>query len=252
MIPILFEIGPIKLYSFGLLAGLAFLAGSYVLKVGMDERGFSEGKWNTYAVVALLAGFLGAKLNYLLVASDLDQITPRMIVSGSGLVWYGGFIGGILGTAVVAMRNRHPFGAIADAFAPALAVAYLLGRVGCFVSGDGDYGRPSDVPWAMSFPNGIVPTTDRVHPTPVYEVLLMIPVIWVLWKVRKRPWAPYAHIGLYLILAGLERFIVEFWRRNEPGLLGITTAQQLSVLAILLGLVLWGRRNTGAGETAPA
>lgn len=252
MIPVLFEIGPIKLYSFGLMAGLAFLCGSYLLKLEMDRRGFGEGKWNTYAITALLCGFLGAKLNFLMFSGELDDLSVNMIVSGSGLVWYGGFIGGVLGAAVVARRNLHPYGVVADAFAPALAAAYLLGRVGCFVSGDGDYGYASDVPWAMAFPNGIVPTTERVHPTPIYEVLLMIPVLWILWRVRKRPWAPYAHIGLYLILAGIERFVVEFWRRNEPGFLGITTAQQLSILAILLGLVLWGRRSTGAGEAATA
>lgn len=246
MWPVIFQIGPVKLYSFGLMAALAMLGGSYLLKLEMDRNHLGEGRWNNYAIAALLGGFGGAKLNFLLTHAELlREDFFHSVFSGAGLVWYGGLIGGTVCVLLLARHYRHPLALVADLFAPALTIAYMIGRVGCFVSGDGDYGKPSSVPWAMAFPNGIVPTTDRVHPTPIYEILMTAPILWILWKTRKRPWAPLSHIGLYLLLSGVERFIVEFWRRNPPGAFGLTTPQQFSVVAILCGLVLFLRRHRG-------
>ena len=248
MWPVILEIGPLKFYSFGLMVALAFLGGSQLLKLEVDRYKLGEGRWNTYAVVALLAGFGGAWLNSLLAnLALLQEDFIGSVFAGAGLVWYGGFIGGAVGVLVIARRYRHPSAIVADAFVPALSLAYILGRAGCFFSGDGDYGQPSNLPWAMAFPIGIVPTEVPVHPTPIYEILMTVPILWILWKTRKRPWTPLSHFALFLILSGIERFVVEFWRLNTPGLLGMTTAQQISLMAILLGMWLFARRNSQQG-----
>ncbi len=244
MIPILFELGPIKIYSFGLFAAIALLAGSWLLQKELDRRGFAEGVWNSYSMAALLGGFAGAKLNFILFHPDVLQNGLRGFFSGAGLVWYGGLIGGVLATFFLSRRYGDSFGELSDAFSPALVIAYIFGRVGCFVSGDGDYGYPTDVPWAMAFPNGVVPTDVPVHPTPLYEIALMSVALFILWKTRTRDWATWGQFGLYLILAGAERFIVEFWRTNEKVWLDLTTAQLFSIGMALVGLYLWGTRHS--------
>lgn len=247
MWPVIFEWGPLKLYSFGLMAAIAFLVGSQLLKLEAERRGWSENSWSNYAVAALLGGFIGARLNYLITHfSEFRQDPLGSTFSGSGLVWYGGLVGGVIATWFLSRREKRPFLELADAFSPALAVAYLFGRVGCFVSGDGDYGKPTSVPWAMAFPHGIVPTNDRVHPTPLYEVLITLPIVLVLWSTRRREWGTGRQFGLYCMLTGLERFVVEFWRRNEPGLLGLTVAQLSGLGVVALGAVLFFRVRSRA------
>ena len=245
MWPVILELGPIKLYSFGLMAAMAMLGGGRLLKIELDRRGYPDEMWNNYALGALIGGFAGAKLNFLILHLEiLQEDFFRSLFSGAGLVWYGGFLGGALTCFIMSRHYRHSFADLSDAFSPALALAYLLGRVGCFLSGDGDYGFPTDVPWGMAFPNGVVPTTVPVHPTPLYEIAIMGVFLGVLWKTRHRNWAPWGQFGLYLILAGTERFTIEFWRTNTPGLFGLTTAQQISVAIFVLGLVLWLTRHS--------
>lgn len=253
MFPVLLEIGPIKLYSFGLMAAIALIAGSYLLRLEMDRRRMGEGLWNNYAIAALVGGFLGAKINFLITHPDLlrDDLVGSLF-SGAGLVWYGGFIGGVTACFLLSRRYHHSFGELSDAFAPALAVAYLFGRFGCLFSGDGDYGPPSDLPWAMAFPNGVVPTDVPVHPTPIYEVLMMSVVLAILWATRRRPWATWSHFGLYLLLAGIERFIAEVWRTNSRGIFGLTTAQLFSIGIFTIGLGLFLTRHTRKHATDQA
>ncbi len=124
-----------------------------------------------------------------------------------------------------------------DTAAVPLAIGYAIGRVGCQLSGDGDYGIHSDLPWAMSYPDGTVPTTDTVHPTPVYETLAMGLVAVVLWRLRDR-FAPGVLFGLYLVAAGLERFLVEFVRRNEEVVAGLTQPQLISLALMALGAAI--------------
>ena len=246
MLPVLFEFGPIKIYSFGLMAALALLAGSWLVKLELDRRGYPEGIWNNYSMAAMLGGFLGAKINFLVFNPQvLEGNWIKGVFSGAGLVWYGGLVGGVVATFLLSRKYGHSFADLADAFAPALVMAYMVGRVGCLVSGDGDYGYATDVPWAMAFPNGVVPTLpgERVHPTPLYEIALMGVALLVLWKTRTRPWAPWGQFGPYLMLAGTERFVVEFWRRNPDVAFGLTTAQLFSIGMFALGAILFARRD---------
>ena len=137
-----------------------------------------------------------------------------------------------------------------DICAPGLAVGYAVGRVGCQISGDGDYGKAWDGPWAMAYPDGVVPEEAKVHPTPIYETLGMGVTAIVLWHLRDRL-APGRLFALYLVLAGLERFLVEFLRRNTDVALGLTTAQLVSVVMLAAGLA-WLARTRGRAVTSPA
>src|SRR5439155_26460930 len=167
------------------------------------------------AFAALAGGLVGWRVYY--IAQNYDRVKHDLLgnlFGGSGLVWYGGVIGGTLAVLAWA-RWRGMLGlALLDLCAPGLALGYAIGRVGCQVSGDGDYGIRSDLPWAMAYPHGEVPTTVHVHPTPIYETLAMGLVAWALWRARDavRPGVLFA---FYLVLSGLERFLVEFIRRND-------------------------------------
>jgi phosphatidylglycerol:prolipoprotein diacylglycerol transferase len=179
---------------------------------------------------ALVGGIVGAKLWYL-----AENGGP--LFSGTGLTFYGGLIGGAL--AVIAWTSYR--GTLdlklADAVVPSLAAAYAIGRIGCQFAGDGDYGKPWDGPWAMSYPNGTVPTDIPVHPTPIYETLIMGTFAIVLWRLRDR-WNPGVLTGIYLIGVGVERFLIEFLRRNDHIALGLTQAQFVSLGFMVAGVAL--------------
>lgn len=240
MIPVLFRIGPFTLYSFGLMAALAFLAGRWVLLKGLEKRGIPGAQGEAYTWATLLGGIAGAHVYYLI--EHWDEVRGDLIgsvFSGSGLVWYGGVIGGVIAGLLVVWAKKHPLGKVADAFGPALVIAYMLGRVGCQLAGDGDYGRASDLPWAMAYPNGIVPTLERVHPTPVYESLAMLGVFFYLRRLERRSLPGGAIFWAYIALASVERFLVEFVRRNPVAALGLTTAQWISLGGVILAAVGW-------------
>jgi phosphatidylglycerol:prolipoprotein diacylglycerol transferase len=239
----------ITLQTFGLMMALGFVvagvtAGAYLKEVGRPVDWAYE-----MVFAALVGGIVGARLwwvgeNWSKAGDDIFG----SLFGGSGLVWYGGAIGGALAVFIWARWRGVVDFVTADAVAVPLAAGYAVGRIGCQLAGDGDYGKDWDGPWAMAYPHGTVPTTTPVHPTPVYETLTMGLVAILLWRWRHR-WRPGTLFGLYLVLAGLERFLVEFLRRNEPVLLGLTQPQVLSLLMIAGGgVLLWLRRNA----TAPA
>lgn len=241
MIPVLFEIGPIKLYSFGLMVLLAFGGGAALVLKEIKRRGLKPDHLEGYPLAAMIGGVVGARIYWVL--DNLDRVAENPVGSlfgASGLTWYGGLIGGALATLWLARRHRQRLWALCDAFAPGLAAAYGIGRIGCQLSGDGDYGPASDLPWAMAYPDGMVPTTELVHPTPVYEVLMMIPVVLLLWRLRLQDRGPGWLFGAYLALVGIERWVSEIFRvRLAADLtLGMSTAQWFSVLAVLAGLWL--------------
>ncbi|MEA2125572.1 MAG: phosphatidylglycerol---prolipoprotein diacylglyceryl transferase, partial [Solirubrobacteraceae bacterium] len=186
-------------------------------------------------------GLVGARLWYVAQHThDLSDDFVGTLFGGSGLVWYGGAIGGAVAVLGWAARKHMVNLALLDLCAPALALGYAAGRVGCQVSGDGDYGEPWDGPWAMADPDGAVPTDVKVHPTPIYESLAMGLAALVLWRLRDRL-APGRLFALYLVIAGVERFLVEFIRRNADAWIGLTAAQLVSVVMFAAGAVWWAR-----------
>ncbi|MEA2467199.1 MAG: phosphatidylglycerol---prolipoprotein diacylglyceryl transferase, partial [Thermoleophilaceae bacterium] len=198
---------------------------------------------------ALVGGLVGARVDYLI--QNYDKVSDDLlgnIFSGSGLVWLGGLVGGALGVCIWAWRRGFLGVALLDLCAAPLAIGYAIGRIGCQLSGDGDYGTASDLPWAMAYPDGTVPTDVKVHPTPVYETLAMGGVALLLWQLRDRV-RPGALFALYLVFAGVERLLVEFIRRNDEAALGLTQPQLISVAMILAGAV-WLVRLRGAQPAA--
>lgn len=239
-----FDLGPITIQVFGLCVALAFLAAGALVRRRFMEWGWEE-DWAYEATGAALAGgIVGARLWWALTDLSAFGSDPLgRLIGGSGLTWYGGAIGATLAVwAWSRWRQMQPW-PVAAAAVPAVALGYALGRIGCQISGDGDYGIPSTVAWAMAYPDGVVPTTQEVHPTPIYETLWMGLVALMLWQLRDRV-SERVLVGLYLVGAGLERLVVEFWRRNEAvdGLL--TVAQITSLVSIAVGAVLLARYRT--------
>jgi phosphatidylglycerol:prolipoprotein diacylglycerol transferase len=243
----------LELKTFGLMFALAFVVSGLIVGRGLREAGKPQDWAYEMVFAALAGGLVGARAYWLIEnAGDLEGGVFSNLFSGSGLVWYGGGLGGAAGILLWAwwrgMLNRT----MLDICAPALALGYAVGRLGCQLSGDGDYGEPWDGPWAMAYPDGVVPTDTPVHPTPLYETLSMSLVGWVLWRSRKAL-RPGLLLALYLVLAGLERFLVEFVRRNDPGALGLTTPQW-TALAMTVAGVTWlaVAASRGGVRAAPA
>jgi phosphatidylglycerol:prolipoprotein diacylglycerol transferase len=229
------EIGPIK--TFGLMFGLAFVASGLLLARRLREQGRQPDLAYEIIFSGLVGGVIGSRLWWFFENYDdnKDDVLGSLF-GGSGLTWYGGAIGGAAAVIFWAGRRGVRGTALLDLCAPALALGYAIGRVGCQLSGDGDYGQPWDGPWAMAYPEGVVATDVPVHPTPIYETLAMGLVAYALWRLRDR-FAPGRLFALYLMLAGAERLLVEFLRRNEPVVVGLTVAQLISVAMMLAGAV---------------
>jgi phosphatidylglycerol---prolipoprotein diacylglyceryl transferase len=227
----------ISIKTFGVMFALGFLACGAVVARRLRELG-KPVDW-AYEIVfaALVGGVVGARAYY--VVENFGRAKHDLassIFSGSGLVWYGGAIGGAVGV-VLWMRWRRVLELrMFDMCATALALGYAIGRIGCQVSGDGDYGIRSSLPWAMGYPHGTVPTPPgvTVQPTPIYETVTMCLLAYVLWSLRGRV-RPGVVFALYLLFSGLERFLVEFIRRNSEALAGLTAPQLESVVLMVAG-----------------
>lgn len=234
------SIGPVTLQTFGLMFGLGFIAAGAVIARRFGEVGKPSDWAYEMAFAALVGGLVGSRLYFLIENwGDVKDDLLGNLFSGSGLVWYGGAIGGALAVLLWAHFRGLLSLALLDLAAVPLALGYAIGRVGCQLSGDGDYGKAWDGPWAMAYPDATVPTDTPVHPTPIYETLAMGTVAIVLWRLRDR-YRPGILFALYLIAAGLERFLIEFLRRNEAAALGLTQAQFLSIAMMLAGAIWIG------------
>jgi phosphatidylglycerol---prolipoprotein diacylglyceryl transferase len=243
----------LTLQTFGICFALAFIAAGALVAKRLGELG-KPVDWAYELILAgLVGGIVGARVYF--IVENYDEVKHDLLgnlFSGSGLVWYGGAIGGAIGVCLWAWRRGMLNLALLDLCAAPLAVGYAIGRIGCQLSGDGDYGKPWNGPWAMSYPHGTVPTKVTVHPTPIYETLAMGLVAYLLWQLRDR-FRTGVLFALYLVLAGLERFLVEFIRRNPDTALGLTQAQLLSVAMMLAGgtwIALASRRGSLARAAA--
>ena len=246
--PDLFDIGPFTVHSFGVMAALALIVPGIFIARDLRERGLDPALAFEIMIGGGVGGVVGAKVDFVLQnggnAGDL--------FSGTGLIWYGGLIGGTVGVVAVALWRRLPVGLVANLAAPALAIGYAIGRIGCQLSGDGDYGTASGLPWSMSYREGTVPTTHLVHPTPLYETTAMLVVFWFLWRMRGQFIRPWSLFGLWCVLAGVERLLIEIIRRNPAEIGGLTTAQLVSIVLIAIGAGLLVRFPPRTAAPAPA
>ena len=266
--PFNIRIGPLNLTGYGIMLMVGFLVGGWLMDRDLKERGLRHEYAADLTVAAVIGGVLGAKLWFVAATGEVGSLFSR-----GGLVWYGGFIGGVAVVLLNGWRLKVPMRWTMEITAPALAAAYALGRIGCFLVGD-DYGVPTSLPWGVQFPQGIPPTTAEalardfhvtipagvspetvlaVHPTQLYETAIMTAVFMLLWRKRGHPNGTGWLFGLYLVLAGAERFLVEFLRAKEDRLFGpITLAQVVALSIILVGAVLLTRfRSAGAVEPGP-
>jgi phosphatidylglycerol---prolipoprotein diacylglyceryl transferase len=228
----------LSIKTFGVAFALGFVACGAVLARRLRELGKPVDWAYEMIFAALVGGVVGARGYYLVQHYDaVKHDLVGSIFSGSGLVWYGGAIGGAI--AVIAwMRWRDALELrMFDMCGTVLALGYAIGRIGCQVSGDGDYGIRSSLPWAMGYPHGTVPTPPgvRVQPTPIYETVAMCLVAYALWRLRDRV-RPGVVFALYLVLSGLERLLVEFIRRNSEVFAGLTAPQLESIALLAIGL----------------
>jgi phosphatidylglycerol:prolipoprotein diacylglycerol transferase len=234
--PTLYVLG-ISLKSFGIVFASAFVAAGAILMRRLKELGRPSDHAYEIAFAALLGGLVGSRVYY--VVQNYGEVEHHFwgsLFSGSGLVWYGGFLGGAVCVIAWARWRGMLSVALLDLASVPLAMGYAIGRIGCQVSGDGDYGLPSSLPWAMSYRHGTVPTPPgvRVQPTPIYETVAMGLVAWWLWRSRDR-FRPGVLFACYLVLSGAERLLVEFVRRNHRIWLGLTAPQLESVALIAAG-----------------
>lgn len=277
MYPVIFRIGDFEITSFGLMMFLSFVTGAWIMSKQLKRYGLNpEIAWDILAWVAI-GGILGAKLYYLalhwqdLVADPIGEVTSR-----GGLVWYGGLIGGI--TALYLQirprkgKPRLPMPVIFDSTAPALAVAYAVGRMGCFLVGD-DYGVYTDGPFGIAFPKGSPPSTAgqlrlagdtgvpaalpdnaivAVHPTQLYEIGLALVMFVILWRLAARRLKPGQLFAMFMILYAIERFIIEFVRaKTDRWVFGLSTSQLASVVLLVVGVYFWYRQSKQT-ERVPA
>lgn len=184
-------------------------------------------------LVGIIGGLLGAKLLWVLEHAGEEPFVD-LLLSRGGMSWFGGFAGGLVAGLWMMRRHRLPIVATLAAATPGLAAGHAIGRIGCFMVGD-DYGRPSSLPWAVAFPEGLPPTTVPVHPTQLYEAAALVPVTWLLLKWRKEHLDDRIVLGRYFILAGLLRFAIEFIRVNRHVVGPLTVAHLASLLAIAIG-----------------
>ena len=264
MYPVIYDFGNINIFgfefnpvinSYGFMLMMAFYTCYYFLNKDLKRLGYDSNLSGDIVFAAAVGGILGSKIYYLIENFDRVIADPTgMIFSGAGLVFLGGLMGGTLGVTFVINKNNLSWITFADIVAPLLILGYAIGRIGCLLVGD-DYGLPTHLPWGIEFPNGLPPSTYSifqtyypwvsldnfdpgvlsVHPTPIYEAIIGGLIFYYLYQKRTSVTIVGSLFFTYLILAGTERFIVEFLRVNEKYFIGLSGAQVISILMITIG-----------------
>lgn len=257
VMPVLFSIGPLNVYSYGLMMGIGFLVANYVAVKEFERKGLGANFANLVTVLAVIFGIAGSKILSLIENwGEFLKEPVAMAFSPGGLTWYGGFVLAAIAIYWAARRKKIKFSKVADGLAPALMLGYGVARLGCHFSGDGDYGMPTKLPWGVDyshgivppsvafkgfphiesmFPGGVVPDHTLLHPTPIYEFIAAILIFYFLWKIRKHVHPDGKLFMIYLILAGMERFLVEFIRLNPRLLFGLSEAQLIAIVLMAIG-----------------
>ena len=258
MFPTLIKVGNFEITTFGLMMFIAFVAGGWILTKQFRRYNLSDDLASSMVMAAALGGIAGAKIYYAILFRDW-----HLLYSRAGLVWYGGLIGGTVACSWLIWRHRVDYFTVTDAASPALAIGYALGRIGCFLVGD-DYGRPTSSWVGIAFPKGSPPTTAdelrhfgvavdprlppwtllRVHPTQLYESAAAFVMFAILMTMSRKPHHRGRAFGLFLVMMGIERFLVEIVRAKDDRFLGpFTIAQLISVLILIAGSFLLARRD---------
>jgi phosphatidylglycerol:prolipoprotein diacylglycerol transferase len=265
------HIGHLSIGTFGILLWFAAVGACWILYLNFRRFHLNADAISIVAVVAV-SGIIGAKLWHVLEHPVVFFHHPfALLFDRAGFAWYGGLLVGIAALLwqgrVYKIRGLR----MLDLAAPSAAIGYGLGRLGCLISGDGDYGKPTHLPWGIAFPHGLVPTTGpfgtcaefgwpsscRVQPTPIYELIVALFIAWILWR-RSAPGSrrPLGQItGEYLILSGIARFLVEIIRINPHVLWGMSNAQVASLGSIVAGIlfIVWARHRAArlAAQSQP-
>ena len=246
MFPIIVRVGPVTIYSFGLMMAVAFLASGLIVTKELDRKGLDANLGSPLVFWAAVGGLVGARLWVIVddFAGFLDA-PVSFLLSGAGFVWYGGLIGGIVAMSAFIHRHRLPWLVTADCVAAGVPLGHAIGRIGCQLAGDGDWGKETTVPWGMAYPDAIIgwdyPPGVRVHPTPLYEAAAYALIFVLLWSNRRRLEPAGTMLAAYFVLAGVARFLIEFLRTEPRIVLDLTAAQLVSIAIVLAGLTLLGR-----------
>jgi phosphatidylglycerol:prolipoprotein diacylglycerol transferase len=265
--PLSYDVGPLQLTGFGLAVLMAFVLAQVITQRELARRGHDPEPVGDIVFAAVIGGLLGGKIYYAILMHDAGAVFSR-----AGFVFWGGLIGGMLATYLVIHRKGLSFTRISDVAGIALAAGYSIGRTGCWAVGD-DYGRPWNGPWAVSFPHGAPPSTVAnmtqlfhltappgsspnqvlsVHPTQLYEVVLGFVMFLILWRFRDHKHAEGWLFGLYCVLAGIERFLIEFVRaKDDRFFLGTFTMAQVIALLFAIGGGVWMYLRRDPGPDAP-
>ncbi len=265
--PVSYQIGPFQATGFGLAMLLAFVIGQIILTKELERRGEDSAPVGDMVFAAVIGGLLGAKLYYAVLMGDVSSILSR-----AGFVFWGGLIGGIVAVTAVVLKKKLGVARMSDSVALALPAAYSIGRTGCWAVGD-DYGRPYDGPFSVMFPQGAPPSTVgnmskmfgvhfpagmspsevvSVYPTQIYEVVMGFIMFLIIWRFRDHKHAVGWLFGFYCLLAGLERFIVEFFRaKDDRFFVGGLTSAQLIALGFALFGAIWMYMRRDVTATAP-
>lgn len=257
--PLAYELGPLMITGFGLAVLAAFVVAQIVAQHELKRRGYSPEPVGDMIFAAVVGSLLGAKLYFVVLTGDIDTLFSR-----GGFVFWGGLIGGILAVTIVVVKRKLGFWRMADVAGLAIMPAYAVGRTGCWAVGD-DYGRPWDSPFAVRFPEGAPPSTAQnmqemfgipvpadvppttvlaVHPTQLYEVTMAFILFLILWRLRDHKHAEGWLMGVYCVMAGVERFIVEFFRAKDDRFFGVlTVAQVIALVFIAIGIAVMAMRS---------
>lgn len=251
MYPILLQVGPVTIYSYGVMMALAFLVANWVVSKGLQYQGKDPEFSSTLVVWAAVGGLLGAR-----VLSILDRLPEffadplSMIFTGAGFVWFGGLMGGVAGVTLCIWRHKMSWFEVMDAVAPSIALGHGIGRIGCHLAGDGDWGPPTTLPWGVAYTKAIIgwdyPPGVRVHPSALYETIAYTIIFAILWHYRTVPRATGSLFWGYLFLSSIARLLIEFVRINPPLAFGLSEAQVISVIFMTIGAVMLLR---GRGAT---
>ena len=240
MFPIIASFGPLTIYSYGLMMAIGFLVAGYLTGKELSRKGYDGDIASSLLFWAAIGGVGGARI--LAILGDWQNFAANPIgtlFSGGGFVWYGGLIGGIASVSIAIHRNNLPWTLTVDSIAPGLALAHGIGRIGCHLAGDGDWGGVTDLPWGVAYEKAIIgwphPPGVFVHPAPLYEMAAYFVVAAFLWSIRKKDLPAGTLFWCYLVLASGSRFFIEILRINPRVFAGLTEAQLTSVILVAIG-----------------